>query len=172
MGSRSVRRHRERVKAVSSGLLGFGVHSNTKVADVPAEYLRWCLDEYDAGTYRWKLAKNELLRRERLHDQICYEADAPARLIAKQFKVLTGPKASKNRRLDSEVLVEPVDIGDGSDGQLSPWGIRYPLGWNEMTRGERNAWKKRASVEFQKRPLGQPAPDKTSIPINRKCVKS
>lgn len=154
MGSRSARKHRERVKAASAGLLGFGVHAGTVVADVPGEYLRWCLDQYAIGTWQWKRCTNELLRRERIHDRACYEFDAPARLAAKQFKVLTGPKAVKNRRPDSNVSVGPVDIGDGADGQLSPWGIRYPTGWNEMTRGERRAWKKRASAEFLKRPIG------------------
>ncbi len=155
MGSRSVRKHRERVKALSSGLLGFGVHATTLVADVPAEYLRWCLDEYEVGTYRWKLCQNELLRRERIHDRICYEADAPARTAGKSFRVLTGPKAVKKSRPDISGVV--VDIGDGIDGELSPWGIRYPTGWNEMTRGERRAWKKRASVEFLNRPIGESA---------------
>ena len=154
VGSRSARKHRERVKAASAGLLGFGVHSGTVVADVPGEYLRWCLDQYAIGTWQWKRCQNELFRRERIHDRACYEFDAPARLAAKQFKVLTGPKAVKNRRPDSIVSVERVDIGDGADGQLSPWGIRYPMGWNEMTRGERRAWKKRASAEFLKRPIG------------------
>jgi hypothetical protein len=135
-------------------LLGFGVHAGTVVADVPGEYLRWCLDEYDVGTWQWKLCTNELLRRERVHDRACYELDAPARLAAKQFSVLTGPNAVKNRRRDSIVSVERVDIGDGADGQLSPWGVRYPMGWDEMTRGERRAWKKRASAEFLKRPIG------------------
>ena len=153
MGSRSARKHRERVKAASLGLLGFGVHAKTLVADVPAEYLRWCLDEYAIGSREWKLCKNELLRRERIHDRICYESNAPARLVAKQFKVLTGPNAVQKRRPDSSVA-EAVDIGDGVDGAMSPWGIRYPNGWNEMTRGERAAWKKRASAEFLKRPLG------------------
>jgi hypothetical protein len=154
MGSRSARKHRERVKAASAGLFGFGVHAKTLVADVPAEYLRWCLDDCEYGSPCWKLCRNELLRRERIHDRMCYEIDAPSRLVEKKFKVLTGPNASTVDRLDSVCAVEPVDIGDGVDGQMSPWGIRYPLGWNEMTRGERSAWKKRASAEFLKRPIG------------------
>ncbi len=166
MGSRSKKRHRAKANAASALVFGYGVHAKTLLRDVPGEYLRFCMDsEFDRGTKEWKLCRDELLRRERIHDRICYELNAPARVAAKQFKVLTGNRAVKAELRDS------VDIGDGADGLMSPWGVRYPLGWNEMTRGERAAWKKRASEEFQNRPLGQPVPDKVGITVTRKGRK-
>ena len=155
MGSRRNRARTAKYGKYFQRPLGFGVHAATARCDVPAEYLRWCLDEFPRNSVNWVITNNELLRRERLHDRICYEADSAARLVAKDFKVLTGPKALPKRRPDIVCVV--VDIGDGVDGELSPWGVRYPTGWNEMTRGERRAWKKRASVEFLNRPIGESA---------------
>jgi hypothetical protein len=163
MGSRSKKKHRAKANAASGLKFGYGIHRDTLLCDVPAQYLRWCMDgEFAQGTKEWKLCRDELLRRERLHDRLCYELNAPARVAAKQFKVLTGKQAVTAELLDS------VDIGDGVDGSMSPWGVRYPIGWNEMTRGERSAWKKRASVEFQKRPLGQAVPEKTITHVKQK----
>ena len=153
MGSRKNRKIAAKYGKYYQRPLGFGVHAACPRCDVQAEYLRWCLTEFPKNSPNWLIANNELTRRERAHDQRCYEADAPARLIARQFKVLTGSKASKNRMRDS-IASKAVDIGDGVSGSISPWGIRYPDGWDLMTRGERSAWKRRASEEFLKKPLG------------------
>ena len=153
MGSRRNKKKRDRVDKAADRELTFGKFEGVKLRDAPGPYVRWCVENMKKGSDAHKMFSAEMLRRERVHDRDCYEKNAAARTAGKAFKVLTGSKASENRRLDSNVSAG-ADTGDGVEGTVSPWGVVYPEGWGDMTRGERSAWKKAASKRFVDKPLG------------------
>lgn len=157
----SSRKSTQRKRAIqdfeSRRLMTEGIHNGTPLRDVPAEYLRRLIYAAPKNSAKYRQYSGEMARREREHEKLCFEAESTAK---RQLPVNT-PMSSNNptsKRRETIYTGNAVDLGDGVPGAVSPWGIRYPEDWHVMTKGERKAWKERASVVFAQSSLSMKKP--------------